>query len=169
MLLLQCAAARKKILFRELRIRAARGEGAAVSCLPERRKDPGRKKMEQDGKRRSSMEQKGKGWYAHGILKESLRKRNFVIVLSCKNGTRGWEAVPEVKQSLWSLNPGVFWGWFYACSEFERVKTVYYKYCVLYRELLYLLAHTRYNIFSIKKNKKKKYIVFNKIQYYKKS
>ena len=69
MLLLQCAAARKKILFRELRIRAARGEGAAVSCLPERRKDPGRKKMEQDGKRRSSMEQKGKGWYAHGILK----------------------------------------------------------------------------------------------------
>ena len=43
------------------------------------------------------MEQKGKGWYAHGILKESLRKRNFVIVLSCKNGTWGREAVPEVK------------------------------------------------------------------------
>ena len=43
------------------------------------------------------MEQKGTGWYAHGILKESLRKRNFVIVLSCKNGTWGREAVPEVK------------------------------------------------------------------------
>ena len=41
---------KEKILFREMRIRAARGEGAAVSCLSERRKDPGRKKMEQDGK-----------------------------------------------------------------------------------------------------------------------
>ena len=51
---------------------------------------------------RSSKEQRGKEWYAHGILKESWRERNFVIVLSCKDGTRGWETVPEVKTELWS-------------------------------------------------------------------
>ena len=41
-------------------IRAACGGGAAASCLPERRKDPGRKKMGQDGKRKSTWNRKEK-------------------------------------------------------------------------------------------------------------